>query len=322
MKSILLVVILLNWFNVFCQKDTLIPYLENRLEKSLKTLRSSISDEDKRNANNSFRVQLLETIQYSESFLYLFPKLSTLGAIISPDKSLKIYSWNVEMSDKSNKFYCFVVRPGKRRKKNKVVELIEKSQLTRENQTYSELNWYGCLYYKIIPIKKGTKKLYTLLGWRNNGTLSNLKVIDVLTLSGNHAKLGDPIFQSKKTMDKRVILEYSIKSSMTLRFEGNYSRIVFDHLSPENPSMNGFYEYYVPDMSYDAYEFNDGKWILNEDVVTVNNPEKKTYSKIIIDPLTGEEQKEEVENKWIDPSDYNAPGGINKHTPSLPKQKK
>jgi hypothetical protein len=322
MKSILLVVILLNWFNVFCQKDTLIPYLENRLEKSLKTLRSSISDEDKRNANNSFRVQLLETIQYSESFLYLFPKLSTLGAIISPDKSLKIYSWNVEMSDKSNKFYCFVVRPGKRRKKNKVVELIEKSQLTRENQTYTELNWYGCLYYKIIPIKKGTKKLYTLLGWRNNGTLSNLKVIDVLTLSGNHAKLGDPIFQSKKTMDKRVILEYSIKSSMTLRFEGNFSRIVFDHLSPENPSMNGFYEYYVPDMSYDAYEFNDGKWILNEDVVTVNNPEKKTYSKIIIDPLTGEEQKEEVENKWIDPSDYNAPGGINKHTPSLPKQKK
>jgi hypothetical protein len=307
---------------VFCQKDTLIPYLENRLEKSLKTLRSSISDEDRRNANNTFRVQLLETIQYSESFLYLFPKLSTLGAIISPDKSLKIYSWNVEMSDKSNKFYCFVVRPGKRRKKNKVVELIEKSELTRDNQTYSELNWYGCLYYKIIPIKKGTKKLYTLLGWRNNGTLSNLKVIDVLTLSGNHAKLGDPIFQSKKTMDKRVILEYSIKSSMTLRFEGNYSRIVFDHLSPENPSMNGFYEYYVPDMSYDAYEFNDGKWILNEDVVTVNNPEKKTYSKIIIDPLTGEEQKEEVENKWIDPSDYNAPGGINKHTPSLPKQKK
>ena len=322
MKSILLVVILFNWFNVFCQKDTLIPYLENRLEKSLKTLRSSISDEDRRNANNTFRVQLLETIQYSESFLYLFPKLSTLGAIISPDKSLKIYSWNVEMSDKSNKFYCFVVRPGKRRKKNKVVELIEKSELTRDNQTYSELNWYGCLYYKIIPIKKGTKKLYTLLGWRNNGTLSNLKVIDVLTLSGNHAKLGDPIFQSKKTMDKRVILEYSIKSSMTLRFEGNYSRIVFDHLSPENPSMNGFYEYYVPDMSYDAYEFNDGKWILNEDVVTVNNPEKKTYSKIIIDPLTGEEQKEEVENKWIDPSDYNAPGGINKHTPSLPKQKK
>lgn len=322
MKSILLVVILFNWFNVSCQKDTLIHYFEDRLEKSLKTLRSSISDEDRKNANNTFRVQLLETIQYSESFLYLFPKLSTLGAIISPDKSLKIYSWNVEMSDKSNKFYCFVVRPGKRRKKNKVVELIEKSELTRENQTYSELNWYGCLYYKIIPIKKGTKKLYTLLGWRNNGTLSNLKVIDVLTLSGNHAKLGDPIFQSKKTMDKRVILEYSIKSSMTLRFEGNYSRIVFDHLSPENPSMNGFYEYYVPDMSYDAYEFNDGKWILNEDVVTVNNPEKKTYSKIIIDPLTGEEQKEEVENKWIDPSDYNAPGGINKHTPSLPKQKK
>jgi hypothetical protein len=322
MRSILLVVVVLIGFEVAAQRDTLMTHFENRLEKSLKSLRSAGTDEDKKNANNSFRSLLLETIQYSESFFYLFPKLSTLGAVISPDKSLKIYSWNVELSDKSNKFYCFIVRPGKRRKKNKVIELIEKSDLTRENQTYSELNWYGCLYYKIIPIKKGSKQLYTLLGWRNNGTLSNLKVIDALSISGNHAKLGEPIFQSKKTIDKRVVLEYSIKSSMTLRFEDKYARIVFDHLSPENPSMSGFNEYYVPDMSYDAFEFKDGKWVLNEDVVTINDPGKKTFSKIIIDPTTGEEIKEEVENKWIDPSDYNAPGGINKHTPSLPKQKK
>lgn len=322
MKAFTLVVILFFCFRLQAQRDTLIPYFEKRLEESLKLLRSSSSDVDKQNANNSFRSLLLETIQYSESFFYSFPKLATLGSVLSPDKSLKIYSWNVEMSDKSNKFYCFIVRPGKRRKKNKVIELIEKSELTRENQTFSELNWYGCLYYKIIPIKKGTKLLYTLLGWRNNGTLSNVKVIDVLSINGNHAKIGDPIFQSKKTLDKRIVLEYSIKSSMTLRFEEKYGRIVFDHLSPENPTMNGFYEYYVPDMSYDAFEFEDGKWVLREDVVTINEPGKKTFSKISIDPLTGQEIKEEVENKWIDPSDYNAPGGINKHTPSLPKQKK
>lgn len=322
MKAFTLVVILFFCFRLQAQRDTLIPYFEKRLEESLKLLRSSSSDVDKQNANNSFRSLLLETIQYSESFFYSFPKLATLGSVLSPDKSLKIYSWNVEMSDKSNKFYCFIVRPGKRRKKNKVIELIEKSELTRENQTFSELNWYGCLYYKIIPIKKGSKLLYTLLGWRNNGTLSNVKVIDVLSINGNHAKIGDPIFQSKKTLDKRIVLEYSIKSSMTLRFEEKYGRIVFDHLSPENPTMNGFYEYYVPDMSYDAFEFEDGKWVLREDVVTINEPGKKTFSKISIDPLTGQEIKEEVENKWIDPSDYNAPGGINKHTPSLPKQKK
>lgn len=322
MKAFTLVVILFFCFRLQAQRDTLIPYFEKRLEESLKLLRSSSSDVDKQNANNSFRSLLLETIQYSESFFYSFPKLATLGSVLSPDKSLKIYSWNVEMSDKSNKFYCFIVRPGKRRKKNKVIELIEKSELTRENQTFSELNWYGCLYYKIIPIKKGSKLLYTLLGWRNNGTLSNVKVIDVLSINGNHAKIGDPIFQSKKTLDKRIVLEYSIKSSMTLRFEEKYGRIVFDHLSPENPTMNGFYEYYVPDMSYDAFEFEDGKWVLREDVVTINEPGKKTFSKISIDPLTGQEINEEVENKWIDPSDYNAPGGINKHTPSLPKQKK
>jgi hypothetical protein len=224
MKSILLVVILLNWFNVFCQKDTLIPYLENRLEKSLKPLRSSISDEDKRNANNSFRVQLLETIQYSESFLYLFPKLSTLGAIISPDKSLKIYSWNVEMSDKSNKFYCFVVRPGKRRKKNKVVEFSK--ILTWDKKRFDSLierGWIATFRAK----HPGSKPLYelSLKGQRMVASIYNI-------LNGEEiptASMYNPLFKSTASHGDKLFanaikeMNESIKQQRLLLRESRYS---------------------------------------------------------------------------------------------------
>ena len=64
---------------------------------------------------------------------------------------------------------------------------------------------------------------------------------------------------------------------MSLKYESDRERIIFDHLSPESPSMKKFRSFYVPDMSYDAYILEDGKWILNEDVIGVNkgNGEKK-----------------------------------------------
>ena len=69
-----------------------------------------------------------------------------------------------------------------------------------------------------------------------------MKLIDVLSIQGNHVKLGWPLFITKNEKLKRVVFEYSKKATMSLRFEDKYQRIIFDHLSPETPSMAGFYE--------------------------------------------------------------------------------
>ena len=322
MKYYFVVIVSLLLTNLFSQKDTIIPYREKVLFLQLNKMRSAIKDAEKKKLNQEFKDYLLETILIPDSYTYNFVKLKTLGVIDSPDKNLRIFNWNIQLEDESNLFFGFIVRKGNK-KKNKIIELINKNIVYEmPKEIVQESNWYGALYYKIIPTKKGKKDIYTLLGWRSNGNISNMKIIDVLQINGNHAKLGANIFQTKTEKLKRVVLEYSKKATVTVRYEPKLDRIVFDHLSPESPSMKGLYEYYIPDMSYDAYTFENDLWILKEDVIAVNELEKNTFKQYNIDKKTGEIKEEEVKKSWIDPSDLNAPGTQNKHTPALPEIKK
>jgi hypothetical protein len=324
MKKTILLFLIYNFISCvsYSQKDTLLLHFEKQLEKQLKELRTSKTDLQKQKNNSQFRELLLKVISFPDSYTYPFKSLTTLGVIDSPDKKFRIYNWNVEQEDESNKFYCFIVQEGK--KKNKIIELLEKKEYSSEldKNIISEKNWYGCLYYKIVLKKQGKKSIYTLLGWKSKSNISYIKLIDVVSISGSHVKLGSPIFRNPTEILKRVSFEYAKKASMSLRFDEKYDRIIFDHLSPETPSMRGFNEYYVPDMSYDAYIFENGKWYLQEDVIGINEPYKKIRKQTIIDPETGKKIEQEVENSWIDPSDNNAPGGKNRHTPNLPQKRK
>ncbi len=323
MKAVTIFLLCLISSTIFSQNDTLITNREKRLVIFLDTLRAAKTNSEKLIANQVFRKYLLETIQLSESYTYPFHKLSSLGSITSPDNEFRLFNWNVEMEDESNQFYCFLIRKGKRKSKNKVIEFLEKNTVNSNSQdVLTENNWYGALYYKIIPIKKGSKTMYTLLGWKSNSTVSHYKLIDILTIYGTHVKFGDLIFKNKTELKRRICFEYSKKSIMSLKFEPLYERIIFDHLSPESPSMNGFYEYYVPDMSHDAYVYEEEKWIFKEDVIGINSPSKETIKQTSIDPVSGEIIEIEVQNEWVDPSDKNAPGGGGKHTPVIPKNKK
>jgi len=323
MKAVSIFLLCLLSATLFSQKDTLLVNREKRLTFFLNTVRNSTTDKDKLISNTAFRNYLLETIQEPNSYDYPFESLTSLGVIKSPDNAFKLFCWNVEMNDGSNRFYCFLVHKGKRKHKNKVIEFLENNLVSPTSQEIlTENNWYGALYYKIIPVEKGSKKLYTLLGWRSNGTLSHSKLIDVISIHGTHVKFGDLVFKNKKELKRRVCFEYSKKSLMSLKYEANFDRIIFDHLTPESPSMTGFYEYYVPDMSHDAYVFEEDKWILKEDVIGVNAPDRKTVKQTAIDPASGKIIEVELPNEWVDPSDKSAPGGGGVHTPVIPRPKK
>ena len=180
-------------------------------------------------------------------------------------------------------------------------------------------NWYGALYYKILPIEYNGKTDYTLLGWDGGTSESNFKIIDVLTFSGNNVKLGSPVFIKKKEVLKRVVFEYSDKSSMSLKYEDKYDRIVFDHLSPESPSLAGVYSFYVPDFSYDAYIWDNESWVLNEDVITINNEEeKKNQTNYVLDEKTGKIKEKKVKNGWLNPADPNKKNDIG-HVARVPE---
>lgn len=196
----------------------------------------------------------------------------------SPDKQVRIFTWEVEAEDRTRTFYGFIHAYNKKSKKFEVYELKDKSEGMRdpENAMLDNTKWFGAYYYQIAETKHKKKKQYVLLGWDGNNQMSNKRVIDVLYFdSKGFPKFGDAIFSDEKgKIKKRIIFEYTAGVSMSLRYDEEKKVIIFDHLSPSNPNLEGQYEFYGPDFSYDMLEFKGGKWQYVKNVDAKNEKDK------------------------------------------------
>lgn len=300
----------------------LIAENESKLSGLLDSLRGAKTDAQRKNVNKEFKKLMDATLKLEGAFTYNFTKLKSVGVIDSPDKMLRIVNWNVEQEDLTHNYFCYLLHFDNKKKTVQINELIDNSFMlpAQPDDILTADNWYGALYYKIIPIDKGSKTMYTLLGWDGATSASNIKLIDVLYFNGNQPKLGSPIFKMKDQTVKRIFFEHSEKAVMSLRFEENYNRIIYDHLSPEAPGLEGFYSFYVPDMSYDALIMNNGKWTLKEDVIGVNPQEGSDKVTVYaINEKTGLPEKTEIKSKWMNPEDSKAPVGGIEHKAVTPE---
>ena len=136
-----------------------------------------------------------------------------------------------------------------------------------ETEVLTDKNWFGALYFNIILKKHSGRKYYTLLAYDLNNLLTRKKIIDVLYFDENNMPhFGAPVFKNDEVLINRVIFEYSASVVMSLNYFKKKKMIIYDHLSPSDPSYNGQYQFYGPDLSYDAYIFKKGKWNYIADV--------------------------------------------------------
>ncbi len=276
---------------------------EVQLEKQLSEIRLATNTTTQKKLNESFKKELLKAIESDNSFNYSFSKLKTLGCITSPDNKVRIYNWNIEDQEQNQTYFGFIQRFDEKKKKYIIYELKDNVATQKKtNEVVENNNWYGALYYKIIPVERNKKTYYTLLGWDGNNAMSNIKMIDALHFSGTSAKFGAPIFRWNKDALNRVWFEYSKDVIMHLNYEDRYKRIIFDHLAPQTPALTGFYSTYTPDLSNDAMIFQDGRWYLIEDVVGVNNPAPEKLTLYVPNEKTGQLEEKKIKNKWIEPS--------------------
>ncbi len=293
---------------------------EERLVSLLDELRSAENNADKEAANTQFKAELKTALEKPDAFDYPFDRLSTVGFINSNDNKVRIINWNVEQDDRTQKYYGFVMHYDKRKKTYHVTELKEDLYGIKQPEGVVTADaWYGALYYKIIPVKKGSKTVYTVLGWDGNTTMSNIKLMDVMYVSGKNVKFGMPLFKTNEGVKRRVFYEHSEKAVMYLNYEDGRDRIIMDHLSPESPSMKGFKSFYVPDLSYDAYKFQGNKWVLHEDVIGVNDEHASKQVVYIQNPKTGKLEKKTIKSTWVNPEDKNAPVGGIEHVAVTPE---
>lgn len=311
--------VFLSCFSFFSQNDLIEK--EAELNVKLLALRSAKTDEEIDNLNVNFKKAMESFLKNEDAFNYKFTQLKTVAIIDSPDEKIRIINWNLEYTDLTYRYCAYVMRKDDNKDKIMTTELVDNLDAyeAKPEGIIDSKNWYGALYYKMIPFERNNKMEYVLLGWDGGTTGSNFKLIDVLSFTGNNLKLGSPVFKGKKTTLKRVIFEYSDKSNMSVKFEEKYGRIVFDHLSPESPSLAGVYSYYVPDMSYDSYNYSEGTWVLKEDVIAVNPEEEKGKKYFYaLNDKTGKPEKVPLKKDWIDPTDINKAEDI-KHVARTPE---
>ncbi len=244
---------------------------EDSLSVMLDVTRKTESVPKMETLNKEFTQTLKKVLQQEGAFNYGFPKLSKkMSTITSPDKVFRIFNWNIEDSYKEHNFYCLILTLDKKQGTYNIIELKDNYRRTfdAENKLLDHRSWYGALYYEIIPNGKNPKT-YTLLGWNGNNRTSTKKIIEVLEfMSTDKVKFGAPIFKMGKETKKRIVLEYSNDAVVSLKHYENKDgkRLVYDHLNPENPQMEGIKEFYQPDGTFNALVWKNNKWILEEDV--------------------------------------------------------
>lgn len=230
---------------------------------------------DRNNANNGFIKILKEVLSYEKSFKYSFDSLTTISILQPEDQSFKLFNWILKSDNGSFKYFALIQYKNKKRGKYEIIELIDNSENIRNpnDLNLDSKSWYGCLYYKIIYIKKSGRKFYTLLGWDGNDGKSTKKIIDVLIFGGkNKAKFGLPIFKlNDRKTQKRYILESDSKTTFSLNYNEKNKSIYFNNLIPIKKELKGMEEYYIPEGSFNSFEYLNGKWIFKEDIDAKGN---------------------------------------------------
>lgn len=268
-------------------------------EDSLKVLSYRILNEPDEfvrfEAAKLFDELMIATLKQPSSFDYPFDSLTSLSKLIPDDGAFRIFTWGIP---KQNGTYDYggILQVMIDKKSSKVFNL---NDMSSELQKPEELvlgtkNWYGALYYRLLTTTYKDITIYTLLGWDACAVQSRRKLVEILTFN----KSGEPVFGASvfnhfPRKVKRVIFEHSSKVSMTLNYseqgikiragkkqnrpqykEVHKDMIVFDRLVPQDPQLEGIYQFYVPETNvYDGFIFEKGKWQFIKDI-DARNPER------------------------------------------------
>lgn len=229
---------------------------------ALQQLQQPAPDSVKIAVNEQVKTALLAYLQANHAFTARIDSMPFIGSVYDADSTLRIISWNYGMEN--GNYGCNAVLVKNKRKKEPLIHVLSTSNVTlpTEQKRYTAKNWYGALYYRIIK----QKDKYLLLGYTMYQPATRVKLIDVLEYEKDKPYFGEKLFDWNGKIKRRVVFEYGSMVQMLLHYDEMQKGFVFDHLSPEEPSMEGIKAYYGPDFSYDGLFYRKQKWTLQEDL--------------------------------------------------------
>lgn len=228
--------------------------------------------------NKQFLAVWESIVQNPKILDYEFTLLKDISVLSPKNKKFKLLTWNLYKDDGTHIYFGYLlVNNSKRIKKGflkfetitsyDVFKLVDRSMTVSSPERYagSPQKWFGMLYTQLVECDD----FYTLIGWDGNNKLTQRKFIDVLYFKSN----GDPVFgkdvfKFPRKNPRRLMFEYSTDITMSVRYNEKRNQIIYSHLSSkkEGTLLEGEYQYYGPDGSFDALEMKKGKWVTIEDV--------------------------------------------------------
>ena len=243
---------------------------ENKIVSLAKTILEAENDSLKIHANNQLKKTLIQVLNTKKSYLYEFKETEHISILQPKNKKIKIITWFIPYVNGSFEYFGIIQKCNKRGKKCDLYILEDNADLLANN-AYNNVqinNWYGCIYYDIIITNIEKETYYTLLGWDGNDSKTTKKIIDVLNIKKNEAPFfGANIFNNKQ---QRIIIEYSSKYPVSLKYDQKLEYIVFDHLEPMDGISIGSFNLYAPNLSYDIFKKTKLGWELEEKIYLNN----------------------------------------------------
>lgn len=242
---------------------------DQKIEDKAFQILNERDDEKRLELNAELKSILSNELSKSSAFTFPFDKVKSLSILTPTDSTFRLFNWTVPLSDGSHSYECGLLRKSS---ENETEFYFLNDTIIKDREKLEKFNasadqWIGALYYKIIENKSKFQTYYTLLAWDGNDLMTNKKIIEVLWFTKRgKAKFGAPIFKSNRRPKSRIVFEFGGQNSMRLTYEPKLNRILFDHLAPPNKTLNGIYEYYGADLSFDAYDWKNGAWVYVPDV--------------------------------------------------------
>jgi len=256
------------------------------------------SDEVKLATNQKFIDFLTQELEDPATIDKSYSHLSSVSVKTSQDKNFRIFSWFV-LTQKGYQTFGLFQTIVKKNKKPVITVLRDQgpSMKQADSKSLGGKNWFGALYYDMIPFKINGKKYHMLLGYNPGNGLSHKKVIEVVqVMSNGQPRFGAAVFEKEKKTVYRYILEYDARAKVSLRYNEKKKMVVFDHLSPLRPEFENQFDKYVPDMSYDGFELSSKNWLYVPDVPALNTTEENgnNGTRLIIDGINDQGTLERI----------------------------
>lgn len=258
-----------------------IQIAENRIYILIDSLEREENFSRKKEINANIDSLLHEILLQQESADYEFTALQKISIITTPNRDVRIFTWNLPLAGGYQQYFGYIQSVFNNEIHVFRLEDSRKDIATPQIQTLPYNQWFGALYYAIRVDYFGGKQIFTLLGVDFNSPFSSKRIIETLAFSEDGTPyFGLPIFNVQNNWLKRIVFEYSARAGMSLQWDEKLQMIVFDHLSPMRNDYMGNFQFYVPDMSYDAFRPKENGWEYVADV-DIRNPEKPRPARII-----------------------------------------